>query len=215
MALPTGATSRGTPCPPQHHLPAPRYGCIAGKLSRPLAKAEGAPASIGLDRRRNTASNTNCQRSARPEQTPMGRSQVMGCPNDTVKLPRLSMGRCDSSRRRSGRLWTRSSRAPGSCYGWHPGAPPTQCPAAPTVDRRRPSLASDTGLATCARTAVRRPVPPEAADGQSAARSGSLQLPLLFLKAGQRAAGGRPRSAQPSVQSCRLRPALCSARDSL
>jgi hypothetical protein len=34
---------------------------------------------------------------------------------------------------------------------------------------------------------------PEAADGQSADRSGSLQLPLRFLKAGQRAASGRPR----------------------
>jgi hypothetical protein len=32
---------------------------------------------------------------------------------------------------------------------------------------------------------------PEAADGQSADRSGSLQLPLLFLKAGP--AGGRLR----------------------
>jgi hypothetical protein len=36
---------------------------------------------------------------------------------------------------------------------------------------------------------------PRAADGQSADRSGSLQLPLLFLKAGQRAASGRPRPA--------------------
>jgi hypothetical protein len=39
--------------------------------------------------------------------------------------------------------------------------------------------------------AVRTAVVPEAADGQSADRSGSLQLPLLFLKAGP--AGGRLR----------------------
>ena len=48
----------------------------------------------------------------------------------------------------------------------------------------------------CRTPAVRTAVVPEAADGQSADRSGSLQLPLLFLKAGLRAAAsGRPRPA--------------------
>jgi hypothetical protein len=43
----------------------------------------------------------------------------------------------------------------------------------------------------CRTPAVRRAIVPEAADGQSADRSGSLQLPLLFLKAGP-AGGLRP-----------------------
>jgi hypothetical protein len=43
----------------------------------------------------------------------------------------------------------------------------------------------------CRTPAVRTAVVPEAADGQSADGSGSLQLPLLFLKAGP--AGGRLR----------------------
>jgi hypothetical protein len=48
----------------------------------------------------------------------------------------------------------------------------------------------------CPTSTVRTAVVPEAADGQSADGSGSLQLPLLFLKAGQRAACGRPRPAR-------------------
>jgi hypothetical protein len=49
----------------------------------------------------------------------------------------------------------------------------------------------------CRTQPARTAVVPEAADGQSADRSDSLQLPLLFLKAGLRAAasGGRPRPA--------------------
>jgi hypothetical protein len=41
----------------------------------------------------------------------------------------------------------------------------------------------------CRTPAVRTAVVPEAADGQSADGSGSLQLPLLFLKAGHRGTG--------------------------
>jgi hypothetical protein len=48
-------------------------------------------------------------------------------------------------------------------------------------------IAMDISLATLPDTAVRTAVAPEATDGQSADRSGSLQLPLLFLKAGLRA----------------------------
>jgi hypothetical protein len=53
-------------------------------------------------------------------------------------------------------------------------------------------------LSTCDSCASSDPVDGHvAADSQSADRSGSLQLPLLFLKAGLRAAacGGRPRPA--------------------
>ena len=47
MALPTGATSRRTPCQLQQHMPAPRYRCIAGKLSRPSPKQKRPP-PLGL-----------------------------------------------------------------------------------------------------------------------------------------------------------------------
>ena len=60
------------------------------------------------------------------------------------------------------RSWPACARRPDTC----PGRGPSRTPAWPRV--RTP--------------AVRTAVVPEAADGQSADRSGSLQLPLLFLK---------------------------------
>jgi len=124
---PPGATGRGTLCPLQHRMPAPRYRCIAEKLSRPLAKAEG------LDWRLNTASNTNSS-PARPDQTPMRRSHPSGI-----------------SGRRSGRSCTRSSRASGSCYGRHRGGHQRGVQQRlPLIAAETTSIANCTGLARCA-----------------------------------------------------------------
>jgi hypothetical protein len=63
------------------------------------------------------------------------------------------------------------------------------------------TMDSDTSLAMYAgHQPSRRAIVAEAADGQSADRSDSLQLPLLFLKSGP--AGGRLR--RPSSAGCRL-----------
>jgi hypothetical protein len=79
-------------------------------------------------------------------------------------------------------------------------------------------MAIDTSPATYWTPAVRTAVVAEAADGQSADGSGSLQLPLLFLKAGL--AGGRlwrPSSAGSTARHRRYRtaagPSPCIGRD--
>jgi hypothetical protein len=84
------------------------------------------------------------------------------------------------------------------------------CPRWWPADGRRPDIrpehqtAADTSMAidispgyVCRTPAVRTAVVPEPADGQSADRSGSLQFPLLFLKAGP--AGGRRSPSGPAL----------------
>ena len=111
-------------------------------------------------------------------------------------------------RKKRHRRWQRySARLPTAV---EPGASPTHPSTSACVTARKPVLsqghnpdqaASNSPEISCKlhrlpghvrRTpAVRRAVVPEAADGQSADGPGSLQLPLLFLKAGP--AGGRLR----------------------
>jgi hypothetical protein len=115
-------------------------------------------------------------------------------------------------RKKRHRRWQRySARLPTAV---EPGASPTHPSTSACVTARKPVLsqghnpdqaASNSPEISCKlhrlpghvrRTpAVRRAVVPEAADGQSADGSGSLQLSLPFLKAGQRAASGRPQAA--------------------
>jgi len=82
-----------------------------------------------------------------------------------------------------------ASTAPRPCW-WPPRGTWPDTPPSLRRRRHRPGHAC--------RTPAVRPVPviPEAADGQSADRSGSLQLPLLFSRPTLRPASGRPAARQ-------------------
>jgi hypothetical protein len=180
--------------------PAARWPCRADtdRIARPPGRnrhRRGVRSPVHSPRLADTTAD------ARPPRRSHCRSPLCGTcvAHPTGDAAHVSDTRCPQPGRRTGRC------------------PPAQRPADMTVEaaaegpqRFRPGGGTGTGCRTPDRSGSHPPWTPrppagrpgrtqdrtpEAADGQSADRPGSLQLPLLFLKAGQRAAGGRPRPA--------------------